>query len=62
VCRHHPLLIIYILGASLADVHLELAQEEEEEVKRGKVPMHEMSPVRFLQTGLALEEEQCVDL
>jgi hypothetical protein len=53
---------MYILGASLADVHLELAREEEEEVKRGKVPMHEMSPVCFLQTGLALEKEQCVDL
>ena len=51
-----------ILGASLADVHLELAQEEEEEVKQGRVPMHEMFPVCFLQTRLALEEEQCVHL
>ena len=49
-------------SASLADIHLELAQEEEEEVKRGRVPMHEMSPVHFLQTGLALEEEQYVYL
>jgi hypothetical protein len=55
-------LIVYISGASLADVHLELAREEEKEVMQGKVPMHEMSPVHFLQTGLALEEEQCVGL
>ncbi|KIM81092.1 hypothetical protein PILCRDRAFT_9123 [Piloderma croceum F 1598] len=45
-------------SASLVDVHLELAREEEEEVKWGRVPMHEMSPVCFLQTGFALEEEQ----
>jgi len=53
---------MHILGASLADVHLELAQEEEEEVKWGRVLMHEMSPVHFLQTKFTLEEEQCVDL
>jgi hypothetical protein len=62
VRRHLLLLIVHISGASLADIHLELAREEEKEGKQGKVPMHEMSPAHFLQTGLALEEEQCVEL
>lgn len=47
-----------MIGNSVADALLELAREEEEEVQQGKVPMHEMSPVRFLQTGLAIEEDQ----
>ncbi|KAI0054927.1 hypothetical protein BV25DRAFT_1922257 [Artomyces pyxidatus] len=43
---------------TLADVRLELAQQEAEEVKRGVVSLHETSASVFLSTGLDLEDQQ----
>jgi hypothetical protein len=46
----------------LADVRLELAAEEADEVARGIVSLHEMSASVFLSVGLDLEEQQYVSL
>jgi hypothetical protein len=45
-------------GCSVAEVKLELNREEMEDAKNGVLPMHEVSPVSFLVTGLELEDLQ----
>lgn len=52
------LLIIPTLGKSLARVLLELATEEAEENDSDRHDMHDKSPIRFLQIGFDLEEQQ----
>lgn len=46
------------LVVKLKTVRLELANEEAEEAKAGKLPAHEVTPAVFLQVGLELEEIQ----
>lgn len=52
--------IIALTGTSLADVKRELNKEEDEELKNGVLPLHQMSAAQFLATGLELEEQQYV--
>jgi hypothetical protein len=42
----------------MAEVHLELAEEEMEEAEGGHMQLHETSPNVFLQIDLELEEQQ----
>lgn len=57
-CWRSMLLIIPTLGKSLARVLLELATEEAEENDSDRHDMHDKSPIRFLQIGFDLEEQQ----
>ncbi|KAH7904648.1 hypothetical protein BJ138DRAFT_1018848, partial [Hygrophoropsis aurantiaca] len=43
-----------------ADIRLQLAEEETVDVRRGIVPLHDISPSVFLHVGLELEEQQHV--
>lgn len=45
-------------GTTLADVKRELNKEEDEEMKNGVLPLHQVSSVQFLTTGLEIEEQQ----
>lgn len=45
-------------GTTLADVKRELNKEEDEEMKNGVLPLHQMSSVQFLTIGLEIEEQQ----
>ncbi|KAI0055066.1 hypothetical protein BV25DRAFT_1873220 [Artomyces pyxidatus] len=47
-----------VIVNTLADVRLELAQQEAEEAARGIVSLHETSASVFLSTGLDLEDQQ----
>ena len=49
-----------LLVATLADVRLALGNEEAEEAARGTFQPHEVTASVFLNTGLDLEEQQCV--
>lgn len=53
---------IACIGTSLADVKRELNKEEDEELKNGVLPLHQMSAAQFLATGLELEEQQYVQI
>ena len=44
----------------MADVRLELANEEAADVTRGKESLHDVSAAKWLVMGLDLEEQQCV--
>src|ERR1700733_7110745 len=44
----------------MADVRLELANEEAADVSRGKESLHNVSAAKWLVIGLDLEEQQCV--
>jgi len=50
----------FFVVTSLANVRLELAAEEADEVAHGVVSMHEMSASVFLSVTLNLEEQQYV--
>lgn len=47
-----------LLGESVADVRRELNQEEDKELSKGVLPLHQTSESQFLVTGLELEEQQ----
>ena len=44
----------------MAQLRLELAEEELAEIAAGSSPLHDVSLNVFLQLGLDLEEQQCV--
>jgi len=44
----------------MAALHIELAKEEAATLQEGNVHLHETSPLMFVQTGLDLEDQQCV--
>ena len=44
----------------MAQVRLEVAEEEMGRIAQGQAPIHEVSPSTFLQLGLDLEEQQRV--
>jgi hypothetical protein len=44
----------------MAQLRLELAEEELAEISAGSSPLHDVSLNVFLQLGLDLEEQQCV--
>jgi hypothetical protein len=58
VSRHNILTYEMVSASTLAQVRLELAEEELENSKKGMTPIHDVSPNIFLQTGLELEEHQ----
>lgn len=47
-------------GATEADVRLNFAKLEAEQVARGIPTIHDVSPSTFIMAGLDLEEQQCV--
>jgi hypothetical protein len=47
-----------VAGTSTAEVRLELAKEEADDVRRGNQTIHEISASRWLTMGLDLEEQQ----
>lgn len=49
-------------GTKLADIQLELAQEEDKSLRSGVTAIHETSPAKFLQKGLELEDQQYIFL
>lgn len=51
---------VFCKATTLADVKRELNKEEDEELRRGVLPLHQMSAALFLVTGLELEEQQFV--
>lgn len=48
----------YLTVTTLADIRLELAQQEKADATAGVA--HEVTPSAFLTTGFDLEEQQCV--
>lgn len=51
------------IGPSIAEIQLELAKEEAEEMRDSDtVRPHEVSPSLFLQRGLVIEEAQYVNI
>ena len=47
------------LETSMAQVLLELTQEEDDATSSGdQVPLHKVSPINFVKQGLNLEEQQ----
>ena len=52
------LALILVLASTMAQVRLELAEEELDKAKRGSAPNHDILPNVFLQLGLELEEQQ----
>lgn len=51
-----------LLGMSVMALCLEIAREEAASVEIGATLPHEMTPSLLVQTGLELEEQQCVPL
>lgn len=45
----------------MKNIRLEIADEEAADLAGGNLPAHEVSPGVFLQMGLEIEEQQCVD-
>ena len=45
-------------GLSEAEIRVQLAQEDEEEVKNGNITLHEVTPAAMLAMLLDLEEQQ----
>ena len=54
------LALIITLALTMAQLRLELAEEELAEISAGSSPLHGVSLNVFLQLGLDLEEQQCV--
>lgn len=50
----------FLKATTLADVKRELNKEEDEELTKGVLPLHQISASLFLATGLELEEQQYV--
>jgi hypothetical protein len=48
----------HVIGTTMTEVRLELANEENEAAARGKETLHDVSPARWLIMGLDLEEQQ----
>lgn len=49
-----------LLGMSVMALRLEIAKEEAALAETGAAQPHEMMPSMLVQTGLELEEQQCV--
>jgi len=47
-------------GTTLADVRLELANDEEQAARAGVLSAHEVSASSFVDAGLEIEDQQCV--
>jgi hypothetical protein len=43
---------------TISDVRLTLAEEDLQSIASGSLPPHQMTPGRFLQMGLDIEEQQ----
>jgi hypothetical protein len=52
------LLLLFVLASTMAQVRHELAEEELVKARQGVGPIHDVSPNKFLQAGLELEEQQ----
>lgn len=48
----------HVIGTTMTEVRLELANEENEDAARGKETLHDVSPARWLIMALDLEEQQ----
>jgi hypothetical protein len=56
-CYGYHLSIIYV-GTTMAEVRLELANEEDADAARGNESLHDISAGKWLSIGLDIEEQQ----